>query len=141
LLHEKIFLRNKWFSFFLFLLSLVLMKINKLIVSFSLVVTVLCSMLFQSLHTYEHWSKQLSQKQCHHKYNSTGEEITHQHKKVDHCSVCEFALGSYVPPTNLSYQLYATFDKIPYFFTASQTVISFSGSLYSLRGPPVTSLS
>lgn len=139
--HEKIFLWNKWFSFFLFLLPLARMKKNKLIVSLSLIVTVLFSMLFQSLHTYEHLEKQLSQKQCHHKYNVTGKEITHQHKKVDHCYVCEFAFGSYITPKNFSYQWYSCSEEIPYFFTGTETVISFSGSLYSHRGPPVNNLS
>ena len=117
------------------------MKKNKLIVSLSLIVTVLFSMLFQSLHTYEHLAKQLSQKQCYHKYNVTGAEITHQHQKVDHCYVCEFAFGSYITPKDFSYQLYSSIEEIPYFFTTAEKVISFSGSLYSLRGPPVNNLS
>ncbi|MFV8360393.1 hypothetical protein [Flavobacterium sp. LS1P3] len=125
----------------LFLLPLARMKKNKLIVSLSLIVTVLFSMLFQSFHTYEHLEKQLSKKQCHHKYNVTGTEITHQHHKLDHCYVCEFAFGSYITPKDFSYQLYSNSAEIPYFFTTAETVISFSGSLYSLRGPPVNSLS
>ena len=138
---KNILCETNGFLFFLFLLPLARMKKNKLIVSLSLVVTVLFSMLFQSLHTYEHLAKQLSEKQCHHKYNVTGTEITHQHQKVDHCYVCEFALGSYITPKDFSYQLYSSSLEIPYFFTATETVISFSGSLYSLRGPPVNSLS
>ena len=117
------------------------MKKNKLIVSLSLVVTVLFSLLCQSLHTYEHLAKQLSEKQCHHKYNVTGTEITHQHQKVDHCYVCEFSFGSYITPKDFSYLVYSSSEEIPYFFIVPETVISFSGSLYSLRGPPVNSVS
>ena len=128
---------------FLFYVSLPLarMKKNKLILSLSLVITVLFSILFQSLHTYEHLAKQLSQKQCYHKYNVTGTEITHQHHKIDHCYVCQFALGNYITPKDFSYQLYVSIEEIPYCNSVKETIISFSGSLYSLRGPPVNKLS
>ncbi|MFV8368090.1 hypothetical protein [Flavobacterium sp. LB2R40] len=115
------------------------MKKNKLIISLSLIVTVLFSMLFQSFHTYEHLAKQLAEKQCHHKYNVTGTEITHHHHKLDHCYVCEFAFGSYITPKDFSYQLYAKIEEIPHFNSAEKTIIFFSGSLYFLRGPPVNS--
>jgi len=116
------------------------MKKNKLIISLSLAIAVLFSILFQSIHTYEHLEKQLPQKQCHHKYSSSS-EITHQHHNFDHCNVCEFSFGSYISPKQFSYQLYSTYKQIPYFIGAKETVLSFSGSLYSLRGPPVNSLS
>ena len=117
------------------------MKKNKLIVSLSLVLTVLFSMLFQSLHTYEHFSKQLSEKHCDHKYNASGTEITHEHHQLDHCFVCHFGLSSYISPTDYSYQLYSNSGEIPYFSIVSETIISFSVSTYYLRGPPVNNLS
>jgi hypothetical protein len=116
------------------------MKKNKLIISLSLAIAVLFSILFQSIHTYGHLEKQLSQKQCHHKYSSSS-EITHQHHNFDHCNVCEFSFGSYISPKQFPYQLYSTYKQIPYFIGAKETVLSFSGSLYSLRGPPANSLS
>jgi hypothetical protein len=116
------------------------MKKNKLIISLSLAIAVLFSILFQSIHTYQHLEKQLAQKQCHHKYTSSS-EITHQHHAIDHCYVCEFSFGSYVSPNQISYQLHSTYKEIPYFIIAEDTVLSFSGSLYSLRGPPANSLS
>ena len=115
------------------------MKKNKLIVSLSLVITVLFSILFQSVHTYEHIAKQLSEKHCDHKYNVSGTEITHQHHNADHCYVCHFGLSSYISPADYSYQLYSNNGEIPYFYSASETIISFSGSTYFLRGPPVNS--
>ena len=117
------------------------MKSNKLILSLSLVFTVLFSILFQSLHTYEHISKQLSEKHCEHQYNVSGTEITHEHHNIDHCYVCHFTLGSYITPTNLSYQLYSSNAEIPYFSIDQKIVITFSGSSYSLRGPPINTLS
>jgi hypothetical protein len=121
-----------------FFLPLSLMKKNKLILSLSLAVAVLISIVFQSFHTYEHLEKQLSQKECHHKYNSKS-EITHQHHNLDHCYVCEYAFGAYISPNNFSYQLNASYKETPCFLFATEVVLSFSGSLYSHRGPPVNS--
>ena len=114
------------------------MKKKKLIINLSLAIAVLFSMLFQSYHSYEHLAKQLSQKECHHKYNSSS-EITHQHHNLEHCYVCEFSFGSYISPDTFSYQLNADYLEIPYFLTVNEAVIPFSGSLYSHRGPPVNS--
>jgi hypothetical protein len=50
------------------------MKRN-LIISLSLAVTVLFSILFQSLHTYGHFVKAFFQTECHHKHNGTTAQI------------------------------------------------------------------
>ncbi|MEC5164460.1 putative membrane protein [Flavobacterium sp. PL11] len=121
------------------LLPLRWMKKNKLIVSLLMVVTVLFSILFQAFHTYEHIATQLSEKQCDHKYNISGTEITHQHHHIDHCYVCHFAISSYISPAQFSYQLVIAYSEIPYFTIDNDAVVSFSGSLYSQRGPPVNS--
>ncbi len=114
------------------------MKKRQLILSVSLALTVLFSILFQSIHSYEHIVKQLSEKQCHHDYNDPSGEITHQHHNYDLCYVCHFAFGSYIVPEEFSIQ-FGTFHKeIPYFFAFSENIFSFSGSAYLLRGPPQT---
>ncbi|MCD0474431.1 hypothetical protein LPB87_08480 [Flavobacterium sp. EDS] len=113
------------------------MKRKQLIISISLTMTVLFSMLFQSFHSYEHIVQEFSKKQCHHEYNVTNTEITHQHHNLDYCYVCHFAISSYITPERFTFQLPVFHDEIPYFFTFSETAISFSGSLYSLRGPPI----
>lgn len=98
--------------------------------------TVLFSILFQSLHTYSHFVKQFSQTECHHKYNVTHTEITHQHHDFEQCTVCHFTFGSYVSPEIYAYKTVTDYKLIPYFFTTTEKVILFSGSLYSHRGPP-----
>ncbi|MBP2283459.1 hypothetical protein H4V97_001777 [Flavobacterium sp. CG_23.5] len=117
------------------------MKKKQGIINLTLVVAVLFSMLFQSVHSYTHLVKQFSEKRCHHTYNVTNSEITHQHHNFDNCSICQFTFGSYISPNEFSYQLNSSYKEIPYFFTAKTAFVSFSGSLYSLRGPPVNSLS
>jgi hypothetical protein len=117
------------------------MKRRQLITSFSLALIVLFSILFQSIHSYEHIAKQLSEKKCHHNYNDASGEITHQHHNDDSCFVCHFSFGSYITPEKFSFQFYNNHKEIPYFFSLSESVVSFSGSLYSLRGPPSTIVS
>lgn len=112
------------------------MKKKQLIISLSLAVTVLFSILVQSLHTYEHFVKQFAEAECHHKYSYGEPEITHQHHNFDDCKVCHFTFGSYITPQVFSYSLHSNYEQTPYFFEKGKTFISFPGSLYSLRGPP-----
>ncbi len=97
---------------------------------------VLFSILFQSFHSYEHLAKQLSEKQCHHKYNQGKTEFTHHHAEFDHCFACEFTLSNFISPDSFSFKTQISNQEIPYFFIVNQTPESFSGSCYSLRGPP-----
>ena len=96
--------------------------------------TVLFSILFQSLHTYEHFAKQFAEKECHHKKNNYGEpEITHQHHSVDDCKVCHFSFGSYLAPKVIAYKLITNFNQVPYFYKTAKGISYFSGSLYAHR--------
>lgn len=117
------------------------MKKRQLITSVSLALMVLFSILFQSIHSYEHIVKQLSEKQCHHDYSDINGEITHQHHDYDTCFVCHFAFGSYITPEKFCFKFYYSYQEIPYFFHFPESAVSFSGSLYSLRGPPHTVIS
>lgn len=113
------------------------MQNKKLLISISLVMTVLFSILFQSLHTYEHFVKQFAEKECHHKKNNYGEpEITHQHHSVDACKVCHFSFGAYIKPKVVAYKLISNYKQVPYIHIASDRIFIFSGSMYAHRGPP-----
>lgn len=117
------------------------MKKRQFITSVSLALMVLFSILFQSIHSYEHIVKQLSEKQCHHDYNDPSGEITHQHHDYETCFVCHFTFGSYVVPDQAAFQFHILNKEIPYFFTLSERVFSISESLYLLRGPPAVLVS
>ena len=124
-------------SGFLFIfLPLHSMKKKRVIINFSFAIILLFSIVTQSFHGYVHLAKQFSEVRCHHKYNVTHTEITHQHHNFDHCYICQFTFGSYISPKVLPYQFNTNYKEIPYFFSAKETETSFSGSLYSLRGPP-----
>ncbi|WP_309640080.1 hypothetical protein [Flavobacterium sp.] len=112
------------------------MKKRFAIINSTLMVAVLFSMLLQSVHSFEHLSKLFSEKQCHHKY--TGQtEISHQHHPFDKCFVCEFTFSTFITPQTFSHTPHFTIGLIPYcFFAPTEIIFSFSGSSYSLRGPP-----
>jgi len=117
------------------------MKRKQLILSFSFAVTILFSILFQSIHSYEHIVKQLSEKQCHHAYNDPNGEITHQHHNYDLCFVCNFAFEGFIVPDSFSFQFHSFDSETPYFFPLSEKVYSISTTSYLLRGPPVAIVS
>lgn len=114
------------------------MKRKLQLLNFVMGLTVLFAILFQSLHSFEHLAKQLSEKQCHHKYHSQKTEINHSHHNFDKCFVCEFAFSSYVSSNKVetNYENKAVVTK--YSFAYSKEIFSsFKGSLFSLRAPPV----
>lgn len=118
--------------------TFVVMKRKLQLLNFGMGLIVLFAILFQSVHSFEHLAKQLSEKQCHHKYHSHKTEINHSHHNFDKCFVCEFAFSSYI-----SLNKTASFKEnkeivSKYTFEYSKEIFSsFKGSLFSLRAPPV----
>jgi hypothetical protein len=112
------------------------MKKRFVIVNSILMFVVLFSMLLQSLHSYGHLVKLLSEKECHHHY-SQKTEINHQHHPFDHCFVCEFTYGSYVLTAffSLKNRIIVTLSQ-QYSFVYKLTSPFFKGSLFALRAPP-----
>lgn len=113
------------------------MKRKQLLFSFAMAVAVLFSILFQSFHSYEHLEEQFSHKVCIHNHTHNKVEITHEHKTVENCAICQFTLDSCLTPKFISYHFFSDFRAIPFFKKEQQTIISFSGSMYAHRGPPV----
>ena len=112
------------------------MKKNFSIFSFLLTMTVLLSMLFQSVHKYEHIAQQLSNIQCVHKKSATA-EITHEHHNLDFCAVCDYKLSGFIFPVFLhfetnSVELYLNNAD----FKSKEITPFFKGSLFALRAPP-----
>jgi len=97
---------------------------------------VLFAMLFQNVHSYEHLAKQLSEKKCYHKYNSS-KEITHQHHNFDHCFVCDFTLSTFISAQIHHFKFKKTNLPSGYsFFKSKEITQFFKGSLFALRAPP-----
>lgn len=98
--------------------------------------TVLFAMLFQNIHSYEHFISQLSEKKCHHNYVSS-KEITHQHHKYDHCFVCDFTISSFIHSDSIRFDLqHSGFPSSHFVFKSREITHYFAGSLFSLRAPP-----
>jgi hypothetical protein len=113
------------------------MKRKFSIYSFLLTMTVLLSMLFQSLHKYEHIAQQLSEIQCVHKKNSVA-EITHQHHNFDFCGVCDYKLSGFTFPVLPHFEL----NSVELYlnntgFKSFEITQFFKGSLFALRAPPL----
>jgi len=113
------------------------MKKKVVIINYSLMLAVLFAMLFQSFHSYEHLAKQLIEKKCYHKYNSS-KEITHQHHSFDNCFVCHFTISNFISSGISHFE----FKEIKIstgcsFFENREITQFFKGSLFALRAPPI----
>lgn len=112
------------------------MKKKFVIINSLLAIVVLFSILFQSVHSYEHLAKQISEKKCHHKPNFDN-KLTHQHHNFDHCFVCDFTLGGFVTPSISHFQFIKKQISTGYSFLYSREITNFfKGSLFALRAPP-----
>ena len=113
------------------------MKKKIVIINTFLVFAVLFAMLFQFVHSYEHLAKQLSAKECHHKYASS-HEITHQHHDFDHCFVCHFSVSNFLASDIHFFEFKNTTISSGYSFCKSKEITQFfKGSLFALRAPPI----
>ena len=113
------------------------MKRNKIAIHFSIVIAILFSILFQSIHSYEHIVKQLSEKQCHHHYKANTIEIGHAHHNFEHCFTCEFTFTNSLKTDFFSFNFKKTELPVFYsFYYYKKITQSFSGALFALRAPP-----
>ena len=112
------------------------MKKSFVIVNSLLMFSVLFSMLFQYVHSYEHLAKQLSEKECSHKYISS-QEITHLHHNLDNCLVCNFTVSTFISSDIVHFELKKINVPSGYsLFSPREVTQFFKGSLFALRAPP-----
>jgi hypothetical protein len=94
------------------------------------------TLLFPAFHEVEHFKVERAIAVCIHEKSSNKNELTHQHVQLKECAVCAFSLSplqlaeqDFYPPLSLAVE-----NKAPFFY--SEHPGFFSGSFYSLRGPP-----
>ena len=109
------------------------MKKKRSIVNLYLMMAVLFTILFQSLHTYRHLVADYLEEPQHCKHSHDG--LSHQHD-ADDCSVCDFTFWYYIKPPIFNYRFDTPLKPVPYILQEVAHVSSFSGSLFSHRGPP-----
>lgn len=125
-------------GFFLGFLALHSMNRKSFITSFSFGLIVLVALLLQAFHAGHHLEDFFSEKHCHHKYDKFKTEISHAHHDFDDCFVCEFTFSSVIPTSFFSFKLENVEPKsITLFSDYVVNIHFFSGSHYSLRGPPI----
>lgn len=96
-------------------------------------ISVLFAILFQSLHSYEHFLGEdisIIHQDSNHKDLHQND---HNHEK---CFVCEFTFSSFLANENTSFVFFSEFVKVPYQLPISVNPTVFSGIPFSLRGPP-----
>ena len=120
-------------------LHLHLMKKSSAILSFSVIFAVLFAIAFQSVHEVAHVSHEIAESKCYHSYGDSKTEITHQHHHLEHCFSCDFAFSGYISSDVFSLQLTNADGLFSIILPPhSEIIISFSGSLFALRAPPVS---
>ncbi len=98
---------------------------------------VLFAMLFQTVHSYEHIYKQLTEKPCDHQYIEGQKQITHSHAVDTNCHVCHFAFSTFIPNTFQTLSFDKVSNETTYVsFYPKVTSTFFKGSLFALRAPP-----
>jgi hypothetical protein len=95
--------------------------------------SVLFAILFQSLHSYEHF---LGDEIAFAQHDSNHKDLHQNDHNHEKCFVCEFTFSSFLASTKPSFVFISEFTKVPYHFPTSESVAFFSGSSFSLRGPP-----
>ena len=102
----------------------------------SILVAVLSSILFQSVHSFEHILAEFSEHKCEHLYDTGQEQITHEHHNFDHCYSCDFHFSNYIAADILSVPHHYFTSYSNYFEVAVEHPTCYSGIHYLLRGPP-----
>lgn len=115
------------------------MKKKIVLINLFMSVTVLFAMLFQTIHSYEHIYKQLTEQRCDHHYVDGQKQITHSHSADTNCHVCHFAFSTFIPNNfqALSFHKVNIETSYLFFYTRGASVF-FKGSLFALRAPPAT---
>ena len=97
--------------------------------------SVLFAILFQSLHSYEHFS---GEELAVHQLDSKKLDVHQNDHSHQHCFVCEFTFSSFISSDGYSVPTFTKISVVPYEFAICTKPIVFSGSSSTLRGPPVS---
>lgn len=114
------------------------MKKKYIIINVFLSLAVLFSILFQSVHSYEHYLEQRQEQHCDHQYSKNKTEIGHSHHSIEKCEICFFNFSSFTTTDFYAVQLHKdNFITIFSKFYLEKQSSFFKGSLFRLRAPPL----
>ncbi|KDN56542.1 hypothetical protein [Flavobacterium seoulense] len=113
------------------------MKKKYTIINVFLALAVLFSILFQSIHAYEHHSEQIAAKYSQqHSKNKT--DINNDHSVSEKCFSCDFSFSSFTTHDFYVFSFHknnVVKTSVSLFFEKSTSF--FTGSLFALRAPPI----
>lgn len=113
------------------------MKQKIAIINFVLSLTVLFSVLFQSIHSYVHQSEINAEQIANQKVSKNKSELTHSHTIDLKCAVCDFQFSCFTTTDFFLFQFVKTTAITTVAAViATQNFTFFTGSLFSLRAPP-----
>lgn len=113
------------------------MKKKHIIINVFLSMAVLFSILFQSIHAYEHHSEQIAAKHSqHHSKNKV--ETNNHHSVSEKCVTCDFNFYSFTTADFFVFEFHINkaVTTLSLFFCHQHSSF-FAGSLFSLRAPPI----
>jgi hypothetical protein len=114
------------------------MKKKRIIINVFLSMTVLFSILFQSIHSYEHNSEQNPAKLSNQPHSKNKVETSNKHNVSEKCFICNFNFYSFTTAAFFVFQFHlnSTVRTVPLFFSHQHSSF-FTGSFFSLRAPPL----
>lgn len=135
--YKKRYLQIKWFKRNTIFSAFLGMKKKIIIINVLLSLAVLFSILFHSIHSYEHHSEKLLEKHCLHLSSKNKTEVTHSHSVIEKCFSCDFSFSSFTTPDFYVFQFpkNSYVGYIPSYYSLQNSSF-FKGSFFSLRAPP-----
>ena len=106
------------------------MKKKFAIINFILMLSVVFTVSYQSLHTFSHHKHEET------KSISSEKTFTKNFSEKEHCPVCDFKFASFLSPEIFTFTFFPPHFEIPYQFSVKENFNSFCGCLFSPRGPP-----
>lgn len=109
------------------------MKKKLIVLNCFLMLSVLFSVSYQSIHAFSHHHHNVS---CDNNHKS--EEIAFKKtiSEKEECPICDFKFTSFLKADFFSFTFHSPFKQSPYSFSVKEATSFFCGSLFLHRGPP-----
>lgn len=109
------------------------MKKKLIVLNCFLMLSVLFSVSYQSIHAFSHHHHNVS---CDNNHKS--EEIAFKKtiSEKEECPICNFKFTSFLKADFFSFTFHSPFKQSPYSFSVKEATSFFCGSLFLHRGPP-----
>ena len=100
-----------------------------------LMLAVLFTVCYQSIHTFSH-DHHLKSECCDDSHHLTFKKSETKFTESEDCPICDFKFAAFLSPDVVHFDFIPSFYEIPYQFNSNESCITFEGNSYYLRGPP-----